>query len=110
MMTEEGTCLCGTDGVPVGELMKCKTHLAGHTILGCQVCGGSVCRLFFRTDGEFTCEHCGSSWPMPANYANRYCPQCRHRCADENLLTAIFGPVKEGVVDGDHQDPQHAHS
>ena len=48
--TKTNTCLCGTPDVAVGELLKCETHLKGHTIIGCQICGSAVCKLFFEQE------------------------------------------------------------
>lgn len=45
---KENICLCGSLGVAVDDLLNCEIHLRGHTILGCQVCGGGLCKLFFE--------------------------------------------------------------
>lgn len=49
---KENVCLCGRSDVAVGDLLKCEVHLKGHTILGCQICGGSLCKLFFKLEDK----------------------------------------------------------
>lgn len=44
-------CRCEPNAT-IQDLLDCTVHLAGHTLIGCQICGSSVCRLFFRNEPE----------------------------------------------------------
>lgn len=60
------TCRCADPYATVEESLKCELHLKGHTILGCQVCGSAVCRLFFSGTNSSSSKQPGQPDQLPA--------------------------------------------